>query len=105
MINFSLISPAVEAWINVLLCLIALPGAYYAVQVAQLFGGALGKIWDILAAVASLFALYEIMLSLEGFGIVDFGGIDVLFEIAMAILLFWAFYRAYKILKKEVAAQ
>jgi hypothetical protein len=100
-VSFHLLSSNVEAFSGLCLIVISLFAAFYAQRVARLFGGALGKTWNMLAWVAYFFAAYQILLSLEEFGFVEFGGIDEILEILIAVFLLIAFYKAYKTLKGQ----
>jgi len=103
MIMLSLFSPETEAVIGLALVVVSVVAAGYAFKVARLFGGALGKTWTLLSWVAILYALFQIMLSLEEFHVIEFGGIDELIEILITLALFFAFYQGYKTLKKQGA--
>ena len=98
--TFRLFSETTEAHIGLALIIISLVAAYYALCVAKIFGGGLGKVWNMLAGVAVLFAAFQIVLSLEEYNIVEWGGMDELLEIGIAVLLLAAFFTAYRTLKK-----
>jgi len=101
-ISMDILSENTEAIIGLVLCVIAVVAAYYSFTIAPLYkGGVLEKTWKRIAVVALLYAVLQIMLSLEEFGIVEFGGLDEFVEIAMTIMMLYSFYTA----RKELMAQ
>lgn len=92
-----------ESVVELVNLVISLLAGFYAVKLAALSqGGAMEKTWNLLAGASVAFALVEITNSLKGFGLVELGGLEEIFEAALGILLLVVFVKTRKILLKQV---
>jgi len=102
-INVSFLPESVENALEIIILVLAVIAAVYAVKLAALSqGGALEKTWNWLAIVALVFAVLEIYGTLNGYGILRIGGLGDVIELVMAVVLVIVFYRTRKDLLKKL---
>lgn len=101
--NVTLIPDSVENALELVNLLIAILVAVFAVKLAALSqGGQLEKTWNLIAIVAVLFALLEVVGALKGFNLVRLGGAGDIIEFVFGIVFFTAVYKTRKSLLKQV---
>ncbi len=104
--QFRLFSDQTEAWLGVAETIMAIGAAWYAIRLAALSrGGIFEKIWKGLAVAVSLYAAFQITITLEQFHLVEFGGIDEVFDFLTASAFFATFYYAQKQLLRQISGK
>lgn len=101
--DVTLIPESLENILELVIMLIAVLSAVFAIKLAALSqGGELEKTWNMIAIAAGLFAVLEVHGALSGFKLVHLGGFAEIIELLFGLVLLATVYKTRKFLLKKV---